>query len=117
MNLKIVNLPSFSKDVKRLYKKYKKLPHDLKAVQTRLQADSKAGIELGGGYYKIRVENSSVPTDKSKGFRVIYYYIDNDNNNSLYLMSIYSKSELANISDTKILTILKRNLKRNSLLP
>lgn len=107
MNLKIVNLPSFSKDVKRLYKKYKKLPNDLKRVQARLQADSKAGIELGASCYKIRVENSSVPTGKSKGFRVIYYYIDKDN--ILYLMSIYSKSELANISDAAILAILKRH--------
>jgi len=48
-------------------------------------------IFLKNNYYKIRVINSSVPTDKSGGFRVAYCYIDKDNN--IYLISIYSKTQ------------------------
>lgn len=107
MNLKITNLPNFSKDVKHLYKKYKNLAKDLKTLQTELQNNPKAGINLGSNCYKIRLENSSVPTGKSKGFRVIYYYLDKQNN--IYLMALYSKSELSTISDSKIVDILKRN--------
>jgi len=66
MNLKIISLGSFTKDVKNL----------------------------------------SVPTGKSGGFRVIYYYLDEENN--LYLMAIYSKTKLENISDEKIIEILKK---------
>jgi len=105
MNLKIISLDSFGNDVKRLYKKYKQIPKDLKALQRTLEKDPRSGIALGNSCYKIRLENSSVPTGKSGGFRIVYYYIDKENH--LYLMVMYSKTELENISDEKILEILK----------
>jgi len=107
MNLKIINLTSFTKDVKKLYKKYKSLPKDLITLKNELSQNPRVGIELGSNCYKIRLENSSVPSGKSKGFRVIYYYLDEKQN--IYLMAMYSKSELANISDSKIIEILKEN--------
>ena len=107
MNLEIKTLKSFEKDVKRLFKKYKQLPDDLKSLKDELSQNPKSGIELGNGCYKIRVANSSTLTGKSGGFRVIYYFIDKENN--LYLMSMYSKSELENIDERVILDILKEN--------
>ncbi|MEA1920724.1 MAG: hypothetical protein U9N52_12855 [Campylobacterota bacterium] len=107
MNLNIVSLDTFSKDVKKLYKKYKNLLNDLKLLQKRLQDDPKAGIELGKGCYKIRLANSSIPTGKSGGFRIIYYYLDHQNN--LYLMTMFSKTELENISEDKLLDLLHKN--------
>lgn len=99
MNLKIISLDSFGRDVKRLYKKYKQLSTDLKNLQKILEEEPRSGIKLGNNCYKIRWANSSVPTGKSSGFRVIYYYLDKDNH--LYLMAMYSKSELENISEEK----------------
>ena len=107
MNLKIRTLSHFNKEVKKLFKKYKQLPDDLKVLSKELLANPKAGIELKNGCYKIRLANSSIPTGKSGGFRVIYYHIDTNNN--IYLMSIYSKRELENIDDKIILNILKEN--------
>jgi len=107
MNLTITSLDSFNKDIKKLFKKYKKITTDLKELQTTLKSNPKAGIELGNNCYKIRLANSSIPTGKSGGFRVIYYYLDEQNN--IYLMSIYSKNELENISDEKLLQILNSN--------
>lgn len=107
MNLKIKTLGCFEKDVKKLFKKYKQLPNDLRVLREELSKNPKSGIELGNGCYKIRLANSSIPTGKSGGFRIIYYYIDSENN--LYLMSMYSKSELENIDDKIILNILKDN--------
>ncbi len=107
MSLKIVSLTSFSKDVKRLCKKYKQIANDLKALKNELDKNPKAGITLGSNCYKIRIPNSSVPTGKSGGFRVIYYFIDEDE--TIYLMAIYSKSEVETISDEKIIAILKEN--------
>ncbi len=107
MNLSIKTLPHFDKEVKKLFKKYKQLPTDLKVLKTELLENPKSGIELGHGCYKIRLANSSIPMGKSGGFRIIYYYIDTKNN--LYLMSIYSKSELENIDDKIILNILREN--------
>ena len=107
MNLNIKTLSCFDKDVKRLFKKYKQLPNDLKVLNKELLENPKSGIELGNRCYKIRLANSSIPTGKSGGFRIIYYHIDTNEN--LYLMSMYSKSELENIDDKIILQILKEN--------
>ena len=107
MNLNIKTLECFNKDIKKLFKKYKQLPNDLKLLKDELFKNPKSGIELGNSCYKIRLANSSIPTGKSGGFRIIYYYIDSQNN--LYLMSMYSKNELENIDDKTILNILKEN--------
>ena len=107
MNLKIVSLENFSKDVKKLFKKYKNISKDLKKLQDTLLKDPKSGIELGENLYKIRLSNSSIPTGKSGGFRVVYYYIDQQEN--IYLLTIYSKRELENISDERLAEILKIN--------
>lgn len=107
MNLTITSLNSFTKKLKRLFKKYKNISSDLKNLQQELEDNPKSGMDLGNNCYKIRLANSSIPTGKSGGFRVIYYYLDKNNN--IYLMSIYSKTELQNINDAKLLDILKEN--------
>ena len=108
MSYKIYALNQFKKDVKRLQKRYKYIKDDLKTLNKILQNNPKEGIRLFSNVYKIRVQNSSINKGKSGGFRVIYYYIDKQKN--IYLLSIYSKSDLANISDKKILQILKNEL-------
>ena len=107
MNVNIVSLDVFNKEIKRLYKKFKQISVDLKILKETLIKNPKAGIELGNHCFKIRLANSSIPTGKRSGFRVIYYYIDQQNN--LFLMTIYSKSELDNISDEKLIDIIKEN--------
>ena len=107
MNLKIVSLDTFVKDVKKLYKKYKTITKDLRELEDELQDYPQCGIFLGNNCYKVRLKNSSVPTGKSGGFRVVYYYLDGEKN--LYLMAMYSKTELENISDNRLIEILKAN--------
>jgi hypothetical protein len=106
MNLTIKPLESFTRSVKKLAKKYKNIAQDLKELQNELKNNSEAGIKLGNHSYKIRVANSSIPTGKSGGFRVVYY---KKVKNTIYLMEIYSKSDMENITDEKILEILKNN--------
>jgi len=105
MSYKIYALNQFKKDVKSLQKRYKNIKNDLKTLNKSLQNNPKEGINLFSNVYKIRIQNSSINKGKSAGFRVIYYYIDNQNN--IYLLTIYSKSDISNISDKKILQILK----------
>ncbi len=103
MSLKIISLKSFEKDVKRLYKKYSKLPNDLRTLEEILTQNPKAGILISNGLYKLRLKNSSTTSGKSGDFRVIYCYLDEDEN--LYLMKIYSKSEIENINEDRLLEI------------
>ena len=107
MNLRIKPLESFKKEVKKLSKKYKHIANDLKVLNDELTINPKSGVELGNNCYKIRLSNSSIPTEKSGGFIVIYYFIDTQG--IIYLITIYSKNEIINISDTELLEILKNN--------
>jgi len=99
----IHTLTTFVKDVKRLHKKYKKLNQDLMQLNELLQKNPNAGIALGSNLFKIRLANSSIPTGKSGGFRVVYYYFDG---HQLYLATLFSKRDLENISDEKLLEII-----------
>lgn len=107
MNLKIISLDSFSKNVKKLYKKYINLLNDLKSLKNTLRNNPKVGVKLGNNCYKMRLANSSKQSGKSGGFRVIYYYLDEQNR--IYLITIYSKTELENVSDNRLLEILRKN--------
>ncbi|NYT28654.1 MAG: type II toxin-antitoxin system RelE/ParE family toxin [Candidatus Thiodubiliella endoseptemdiera] len=108
MNLNIVNLACFKKDTKKLAKKHRNFIADLKTLYDTLQDDPEAGIKIGIGLYKIRLKNSSIKQGKSGGFRVIYYYLDTDNN--LFLVKIFSKTQLDNVNNSEILELLKKNL-------
>jgi len=105
MSIKIIPLDGFRKNYKKLAKKYKNIKEDIRETVLELKENPKAGVKLQHNCYKIRVANSSVPTGKSGGFRIIYYFIDKKEN--LYLMSIYSKKDQESISESEILRILK----------
>ena len=108
MSLKIVPTPEFVKLVKKLAKSYRKIYIDLETLKEELLKNPKAGTELGHNCYKIRVANSSIPTGKSGGFRVITYYIDEQG--VIRLMFIFSKRVQENISDKELKDIIKRNI-------
>ena len=74
--LKIVPTPEFMKQVKKLAKSYKQIGKDLESLKEQLLQNPKIGTELGNKCFKIRLANSSIPTGKSGGFRIITYYID-----------------------------------------
>ncbi|CAA6818083.1 MAG: Unknown protein [uncultured Sulfurovum sp.] len=105
MNCNVLTIPQFEKDVKKLAKKFKAIKKDLFNLISELQEEPTQGTSLGNGLYKLRLANSSIPRGKSGGFRVITYFIDDENN--LYLLSIYSKTEKENISDEELKEALK----------
>lgn len=106
MNLTIVPTPEFKKSVKTLFKCYKLISKDLADLEKELQEDTHAGVDLGSGCFKIRLKNSSVPTGKSGDFRVIYFL---RTQKKIYLLEIYSKSNLDNIDEKKLVEILLVN--------
>ena len=107
MSFEIKPVAGFRKDFKILSKKYKKIEDDVRKVILELRKNPKAGTALQHNCYKIRMANSSTPTGKRGGFRLIYYFIDEHNN--LYLMNIYSKTNKENISQNELLELLKIN--------
>ncbi len=107
MSCKILVVPEFSVKLKKLAKKHKRIKDDFKNLTTQLKNDPKSGIALQNNCYKIRIANSSIPTGKSGGFRVIYYFLNE--NNHIYLLSIYSKTQAATILESELLSILNSN--------
>ena len=104
MSYSVLTIPQFEKDVKKLAKKFKSIKKDLSKLINNLKEQPTQGTSLGHGLYKIRLANSSIPTGKSGGFQVITYFIDEEEN--LYLLSIYSKTEKETISDDELKEIL-----------
>ena len=105
MNLMIEYSDSFLKEAKKLSKKYKLLKSDLKQAVEEIQSNNDLGVYLGFNIFKKRVKNSSIPTGKSGGFRVIIYQ---QIKNKIVLISIYSKTEKENLSDEELSGILKQ---------
>ncbi len=107
MNYKIETIPRFEKDVKRLKKKFPKIKDDLVELVELLSMNPEEGVGLGQNIYKIRLRNSSVTRGKSGGFRVITYYKKND---TLYLVTIYSKTEEDTIVTEKLKKIVETEI-------
>jgi len=106
MSFEIHTLPQFEKDFKRLKKKFPKIKNDIANLINTLSSNPKQGIHLGENIFKIRISNSSIPTGKSGGFRVITYYHDND---VLYLVTLYSKTEQDTILTEKLRKMIKKS--------
>lgn len=105
MKYEIRILETAKKDIKKLIKKYKNLKQDLIELVNLLQKNPYAGIHLGENFYKNRIKNSSSKKGKRSGFRVIYYLIGE--NNEIWILKIYSKNEIDNLSNEYILSLLK----------
>lgn len=98
---------NFLKEAKQLSKKFKLLKSDLKQVVDEIETKNDLGVYLGFNLFKKRVKNSSIPTGKSGGFRVIIYQQLED---KIVLISIYSKTEKENLSDEELSQIIKQYL-------
>jgi len=95
----------FKRDTKKLFKKYKSIKNDILELIEKLEEDYKIGIHLGNNLYKIRVKNSDIG-GKSGGYRVIYY--TKLSSNSIYLLTIYSKTQKESIDIEMLKPIINR---------
>lgn len=105
MNYKIITLPFFEKQVKKLKRKYPNIKQDIQKLKDILSTRPKDGKSLGRSIYKIRIASSDVKKGKRGGFRVIYYIRDKDE--IIYLLTIYSKAKKEDIEMKEINKILK----------
>jgi len=107
MNYNVIPTPDFKKFFKKLYKKYPSLKNDLAELIEKLEEDYNIGIALGSNLYKIRLAIESKNKGKSGGARVIYFFLVQ--NNEIYLIHIFDKSQFENISKETLLELLKNS--------
>ena len=96
---------NFLKEAKKLSKKFKLIKPDLQHAVEEVKLKNDLGVYLGFNLFKKRIKNSSIPTGKSGGFRVIIYKQVAD---KIILISIYSKTEKENLSDEELSDIIKK---------
>lgn len=112
MNIKVVATHNFEREVKPLLKKYNSLKKELQTFQKSLLENHLLGQKIKEDIYKVRLAVKSKGKGKSGGMRIITYNIQREENEvRIYLLSIYDKSDLSNISD-KFLTTLTKDINK-----
>ena len=104
MSFEILTIPPFERQLKKLAKKYPSIKQDFATLLISLQENPEHGTLLGKGCYKVRMAISSKGKGKSGGSRMITHLVIEDQ--IIYLLSIYDKSEKASISDAELKELL-----------
>lgn len=105
MSYKVKTIPKFEKELKRLAKKYRSLKKEFIELVESLKQHPDQGTPLGNDCYKIRLAIASKQKGKSGGARVITYL--QILNSTVYLISIFDKSDKENIPDRELEELLK----------
>jgi mRNA-degrading endonuclease RelE of RelBE toxin-antitoxin system len=105
MSYKIIAVPTFRKELKKLAKKYHTLKEDLALLFESLKENPIQGTALGKNCYKIRIAISSKGKGKSGGARIITNIVIAEE--TVYLLSIYDKSNKDNLSDKELNELLE----------
>jgi len=99
----IVVTREFKKNYKHLVGKYASLRDDLIQLQIQLRENPFLGVELAGGFRKIRFAIRSKGKGKSGGGRVITFnYIVDKECQRIVMVKMYDKNETASVSDAEI---------------
>ncbi|MDT3739793.1 MAG: type II toxin-antitoxin system RelE/ParE family toxin [Candidatus Kapabacteria bacterium] len=106
MNYKVKTLANFEKKAKKLIRKYPSLVQEISELISDLRTNPKQGIDLGKNCYKIRLAIESKGKGKSGGGRVItHVYVAAE---TVYMLSIFDKSEQSDISENEIFKLLEK---------
>lgn len=108
MSYSIELTDNFKREAKRLAKKYPSLKAELTSLFTALEENPRIGTPLGSDIYKIRVAIASKNKGKSGGARVLSFV--KITQTTVLLFSIYSKSEVSNLTDKQIRELIKEYL-------
>lgn len=105
MSFEIETTRKFDREIKRLTKKFPSLKIEFANLLTQLKELPRTGTPLGNDCYKIRVSIVSKGKGKSGGTRVITHV--HISNTTVYLLTIYDKSERDTLSDKELIELLK----------
>ena len=101
-------LDEFERGAKALRKKYLSFPDDYYTFLDELEKNPFSGESLGQHTYKNRMAIASKGKGKSGGARVITYNLQQQSEDEVLitLMSIYDKSEIENVSDAYLRSLV-----------
>lgn len=105
MNFDVKTISVFERQAKRLMKKFPSLKKEIQEPIKELKKEPEKGTSIGHNCYKIRLANASKGKGKSGGARVISHLVFKDS--TVYLLTIYDKSDIENLTDKEILELIK----------
>lgn len=105
MSYSIIPTHRFEKELKRLSKKFPSLKNEFAKLIAGIIENPELGTIICNSCYKIRLAIGSKGKGKSGGARVItYLYIETK---TVYLLTIYDKSEKANLKPNELKEIIE----------
>jgi mRNA-degrading endonuclease RelE of RelBE toxin-antitoxin system len=105
MSYKVKTIAVFEKQAKKLIKKYASLKMELLALIQILKENPEQGTIIGKNCFKIRMAIASKGRGKSGGARIITNIVISES--TVYLLTIYDKSEKETISEKELEELLK----------
>ena len=105
MKYNVLAISPFDRQLKRLAKKYPSLKDEFSNLLETLESRPEQGIALGNNCFKIRLAIQSKGKGKSGGARIITNLLIEIN--TVYLLSIYDKSEKDNLNEKELIELLK----------
>jgi mRNA-degrading endonuclease RelE of RelBE toxin-antitoxin system len=105
MSYKVKTIAVFEKQAKKLIKKYASLKMELLALIQVLKENPEQGTIIGKNCFKIRMAIASKGRGKSGGARIITNIVISES--TVYLLTIYDKSEKETISEKELEELLK----------
>lgn len=105
MSFNVKSISVFERQTKRLIKKFPSLKIEIQELIKELKEEPEKGASIGHKCYKIRISIASKGKGKSGGARIITHVIFKEN--TVYLLSIYDKSDIENLTDKEILELIK----------
>lgn len=106
--------PTFASEYNKLKKKFPRIDDDFEEFIDEIEYEDDIGeniqgvVKDGNKVFKKRMKNSSSRKSKRGGFRIIEYLTTEDN--TIYLLDIYSKNKQVDISKAKIRRLIKQNI-------
>ncbi len=105
MSFNVKTISVFERQAKRLMKKFPSLKKEIQTLISELKEKPEKGTSIGHNCYKIRLAITSKGKGKSGGARVITHLVFKDG--TVYLLSIYDKSDIENLTDKEVLELIK----------
>lgn len=105
MSFNVKTISVFERQAKRLINKYPSLKLEMRQLIDEIKKEPTKGIALGNSCYKIRLAVASKGKGKSGGARIITHVLFK--RQTVFLLSVYDKSEMENLTDNEIKKLIK----------
>ena len=106
--------PEFKRNLRTLARKYGHIRDDIEPIILQIKEGGLPGKQISGiGHkvYKVRAANRDSLKGKSGGYRIIYYIHYIQPLTKIILITIYSKTDQADISASQIRNIINESQK------